>query len=97
MESRVLRNSTRRLWLVFTIRLERSNKSVTPFRNRFDEMWLFCRVPQRLPQSRNCAVQPVIEINKRIGRPKLLSQFLPRDDISRSLQQQRQNAEWLFL
>jgi hypothetical protein len=42
-------------------------------------------------------VQPAFEVHKRVGRPKAVSQFFPRDDVPRFFEQGSENMKRLPL
>ena len=53
--------------------------------------------PRTVPQPGHGGVHSVLEIDKRVCRPKLLPQFFPRHNFVRPLQQHDQNLKGLFL
>jgi hypothetical protein len=71
--------------------LYRRNEAVATARQRLNESWILGRLVQRLAQFTNGAVQSDIEVDERIRVPKLLSNFLTRDDLARSIEQEAQN------
>jgi len=77
--------------------MERSDETVAAFRDGLNEARLIRRVAKGLTQPGDCAVQPVVEINKGVGGPEALPQLIPCNQVARTFQEQGQNAKWLFL
>ena len=69
------------------------NEPVAASWHRFDEPRRVGRVAERLAQAIDDGVQAVLEIDERAIWPEPLTQFLARDEIARSLQQQRRGPE----
>lgn len=63
---------------------------------RFDPLRLLCRIRQHIAQALYRGIQAVVEVNKRVVRPKLDAKFLSRHQLARSFHQQHQDAERLF-
>src|SRR5712692_7873593 len=58
---------------------------------------MFCRIAQSVTQPLDCRVQAHVEVHEGIRRPELLLEFFSRDDLTRMLQQQRQDVKRLVL
>ena len=77
--------------------LQRSNKPVALAWQRFDVPCLACIVRQDLPQAAHSRIQAGIEIDVDSRRPKLVLEFLPRDQFTRTLEQAFENSPRLLL
>jgi hypothetical protein len=71
--------------------LDRRNEAVTTAMKSFNKTGIFRLISESLAQLFDCAVQAVIEVNKRVGRPKPSLQFFPGHHLSRVLQQHDQH------
>ncbi len=74
----------------------RCNESVAAPRQRLDKTRTIRRVSQHFAQPHHCVVQPVIEIDKSVPRPKALSQFVAGNDLAGIFQKYGQNLKRLF-
>ncbi len=54
-------------------------------------------ISQRLPQLIDRRVEAVVKVDEGIGRPILIAQLFACDYFARSLQQNSEYVEWLFL
>jgi hypothetical protein len=61
-----------------------------------DEAGVFSRISQRIPNLADRFVEAVIEVHERLW-PKSFAKFLPDHQLSRFLQEHRQQLEGLFL
>src|SRR6266849_11037518 len=77
--------------------VDRCEEAIATARQGFHESRIFRRITQRLPQLIYCLIQAMIEIDERVGRPKLAAQFLPSNYLAGLLQQHRQNLKRLLL
>ena len=77
--------------------IQAAYEAITPFGHGFDEAGLLGGITQGLAQPGDGAVQAMIEVNKCVRGPQVLAQLVPRDHFPGTLQQQRQNTQWLFL
>src|SRR5258708_37782063 len=77
--------------------IDLKNESIAQLGHGFNESGLVGRVAERLAQSGDSTVQPMVEVHKRVGRPEALAQLVARDHFPGSLQEQRQHTERLFL
>lgn len=78
-------------------RVHRCDEPVSAARKRFNVARRLGGIAQYLTQARNRIVQAMIEINKRVSGPDLLSQLFARDYISGPLQQSSQDLQRLTL
>jgi len=74
-----------------------SNPPVALSRESLDKLRPFSVVVQCIPEPAHCLAETVLEVNKRVGRPKPLSKFFSRDQFAGTLQQDQQNLEGLAL
>jgi hypothetical protein len=74
-----------------------ANETVASLRKCFDVAWFFGFVIQCLAKLLDCRIQAVVEIDEGIGGPKLLSKLFSGDDLSRVLEQYRQDTKRLLL
>src|SRR5207249_11786682 len=73
------------------------HEAIALARQSLDKSWIFGRVFQRLAQLLDGLVQTLIEVAEGVVRPERPLQFLPRDQLPRAPQQQRENFERLIL
>ena len=71
-------------------------KPVAAASDGFDEARILRRISQRFANLADGLVETVIEVDDCL-RPKLTVQFLPGDQRPRSVEQHRQQLEWLLL
>ena len=74
-----------------------ADKSIPTPRQRLDEARRLGRIAQRVAQPVDHGVQAVVEVDERATRPEPLAQLFTRDQVARSLQQQREDLERLLL
>src|SRR5262249_3841049 len=86
-----------RLRLCGLVGLDRRDETITPLGDGFDKARFIRRIPQALPQPRYGAIQAVIEIDIGVSRPQFLAELLASYDLSRALQQAKQNTAGLIL
>src|SRR5690349_19824298 len=77
--------------------LHRLKEPGSPPCQRFDEPRMTGGISQHLANLVYDRVQAAIEIDKGVGRPQSLPQFLAADDLPLSLEQEKQNLEGLLL
>ena len=82
---------------VFVVFRYRRQKAVSAPVQRLDVTRRFGGVSERRAQLRHGFVEAAIEVDERVGGPKLLTQFFPGYELARTLQQQREDLERLFL
>lgn len=75
----------------------RSYKTVAPAGNGFQKPGIVGRIVQGLAQLPHRRVQRVVKLHKRTVRPQFLTDFLPGDELTGMLQQQRKNPKRLLL
>jgi hypothetical protein len=73
------------------------NEAVTVPGQRLYVAGVLGRVHQSRPDLTDGLIEAVLKVHEGLSRPELLAQFLPRDDFPRSLHQQSQHLEGLFL
>jgi len=60
-----------------------SDETIAAAGNGFDITGFLSRIAQRCTQSLNCVVDAVVEVDKGVGRPDFLTQFVSGDDLPR--------------
>src|SRR5262249_3909639 len=73
--------------------LDRRDESVAALREGFDEPRTLGRIPQRLTQAVHRGVQPMIEVDERVGRPELLPKRVAADQVPAPTQEQQKDVE----
>src|SRR5215471_20755047 len=76
---------------------DRSNESITPSVERFDVTRGLSRVAERRPKFVHRPVQPSIEINEGVIRPKGVPQIVPGHNLTMTLKQEEKKLERLVL
>src|SRR5262249_41804994 len=78
-----------------------TGRPTSPFstraRKRFDIARLFGRIAQGITQLLDRVVQTCIEVNKGVRRPKLLPEFVARNQVARMFEQKCKQLEGLIL
>src|SRR2546427_10042802 len=69
------------------------DEAVAALGERLDEPWILRRVAESLSKTVHRRIQPMVEVDERVGRPQLLPKLLTGDDIPATGQQQDQNVE----
>src|SRR5580704_15675356 len=75
-------------------RLQFTDESIPPPRQRLDKARSFGRVPKHLPDFVDCRIEVALDIHKRV-RPEALLQLLPRHHLARAFQQDGEHLERL--
>ena len=75
----------------------RSNKTVAPPGNSFNETWIVGIVVESGTDLFKNDIQAAVEVDISPFRPQLLTQFLSGNDFAGALQQKKQHAKWLVL
>ena len=65
--------------------------------DRLDEAWHFRFITKGHPQPAHGCIETVLEIDERAARPQPATELVPRDDITRPLEQSREDFERLIL
>src|SRR3954447_10453427 len=73
------------------------DESIPAPRQRLNKSRIVSRIPQRLANFVYRGIQSMFKIDEGIGRPKTLSQFLPRNQLARSRKQRGKNLKRFFL
>jgi hypothetical protein len=76
---------------------DRSNKTITVPIDCFYESGTIGRISQSIAHLFDRVVQALIKADIYIGRPNLLPELLPRDDLTSTINQQRKDSKWLVL
>jgi hypothetical protein len=76
---------------------ERCNEAIAAARQSFHELWRCRVVAKRVTQSADGRVHSVLEINERVVAPQALSQFVARNQVTRSLEKRFEDLERLTL
>jgi hypothetical protein len=77
--------------------LYRRDETVSTTRQGFDESRALSRIGQRVAQSFDRRVEADIEIDKCVGRPKLLVKVFPGHQLARLLKQHGQDLKGLIV
>ncbi|HWI69760.1 MAG TPA: hypothetical protein VNS88_15530, partial [Nitrospiraceae bacterium] len=72
-------------------------ESIPPSRHGLYERRILRRVTQRVAQTPDSGVEAMVEIDIGVGRPKVVAQFLPRDDLARAFKQLGEYLKRLLL
>jgi hypothetical protein len=73
------------------------DETIAPARERLNQRTLLSRVAESFTELCHRFIQAVIEIDKGIRRPELVSQFLPGHQLPGTFQQDSKHPEWLIL
>src|SRR5215472_10539202 len=76
---------------------QRRDEPVAAARHGLYVTRVFRGVAQGLPQLVDRDIEPVVEIDKRIGGPEPLAQLAEGHECTGALQQLKQDLKWLFL
>ncbi len=82
---------------IFVMFRYRRQKAVSAPMQRLNIARRFGGISERRTQFRHGFVEAAIEVDERVGGPKLLTQLFPGYELARTLQQQREDLERLFL
>jgi hypothetical protein len=74
-----------------------AQKPVSPFGERFNKDWTLGRLAQNVPQPFDRCVEAMFEVNVSVIWPQAVPQFLPFDNLSRTLQQGQEHLHGLLL
>jgi hypothetical protein len=64
---------------------------------RLDVSRHVCRISQCHPQLADYGAKALVEVNERVIPPEFLDDLGARDDLTRALEQKRQDSKWLCL
>src|SRR5215469_9823012 len=74
-----------------------SDETIPTPRKGLNETWVVCRISYRFSQAVDRGIDTIVEVDKCVLAPEVLSQLLSCDHLARMLEEGGENLKWLSL